>query len=316
MKIDHIECQVVCDGEVLTEYQEKLDGEREKSCHIVSETGKTFSVRLRSHPHEFNVSGHLWVDGKCAAAIALRSSQSFDLEGVSIDDTGVKPFVFSSITLTDDDSALSAAGSRSSMKDLGTICMKMCRIKNVRSAKDPKPISCDLDDKPVHEKAKKTGGHRVTLGETLKGKESLTRFVDVDYIDPLDSPYYKFTLRFRDKAMLQAQGIVPHDPAPLPPKRPASSTPSGSSAKRPRIEGSSSQDSSSSQVKLEDTPAARELQARRDALRAQRAAIEAQEAAIEEELRLAGGANVKREASPIVLVGASSGDIIDLTDDD
>ncbi len=127
------------------------------------------------------MSGHLWVDGKCAAAIALRSSQSFDLEGVSIDDTGVKPFVFSSITLTgncqlmktsvspcintkylDDDSALSAAGSRSSMKDLGTICMKMCRIKNVRSAKDPKPISCDLDDKPVHEKAKKTGGHRVT----------------------------------------------------------------------------------------------------------------------------------------------------------
>lgn len=44
MKIDHIECQVVCDGEVLTEYQEKLDGEREKSCHIVSETGKVRSI--------------------------------------------------------------------------------------------------------------------------------------------------------------------------------------------------------------------------------------------------------------------------------
>ncbi len=44
MKIDHIECRVVCDGEVLTEYQEKVDGLRAKSCCIISETGK---VRLR-----------------------------------------------------------------------------------------------------------------------------------------------------------------------------------------------------------------------------------------------------------------------------
>ncbi len=47
MKIEHIECQVICDGQVLTEYQEKEDGERAKSCHIISEAGKvTLNISL------------------------------------------------------------------------------------------------------------------------------------------------------------------------------------------------------------------------------------------------------------------------------
>lgn len=47
MKIEHIECQVICDGQVLTEYQEKDDGQRAKTCHIISEAGKvTLNISL------------------------------------------------------------------------------------------------------------------------------------------------------------------------------------------------------------------------------------------------------------------------------
>lgn len=54
-------------------------------------------------------------------------------------------------------------------------------------------------------------------------------------------------------------------------------------------------------------------QARIEALRAQRAAFEAQKVALNEELRQANPAGVKRERSPIVLHGARSRDVIDLT---
>ncbi len=47
MKIDHIECQVVCDDKVLTEYHEKGDEQRYKGCWIISETGKVlFNIEL------------------------------------------------------------------------------------------------------------------------------------------------------------------------------------------------------------------------------------------------------------------------------
>lgn len=58
------------------------------------------------------------------------------------------------------------------------------------------------------------------------------------------------------------------------------------------------------------------VQARVEALQAQRAALEAQEAALQEELRQADAVGIKRERSPIVLHGARSGDVIDLTEDD
>ncbi len=136
--------------------------------------------------------------------------------------------------------------------------------------------------------------------------------------------------------MLQAQGIAPLDHSPLHVKRPGPSIPSGSSLQRPRTEQSAPPQGSSSQVKLEDTPTAQEIQVQRfvllqlcifmahksriqaqvEALRTQRAALEAQEAALQERLRQAGAVGIKRERSPIVLHGARSGDVIDLTEDD
>ncbi|KAI0812323.1 hypothetical protein BC629DRAFT_1731549 [Irpex lacteus] len=273
MKIEHIECQVICDGQVLTEYQEKDDGQRAKSCHITSEAGKHFAVRTQSNPHEFDVACHLWIDGNCIHRTTIRKSREFEIRGIPVDTSTIKPFLFSSIVLTDDDDALQEGSINA--KDLGTICCKFYRVKDFRETGSYYSSSFDIDTRPVHERAKKAGGHRVILGkaEPSNPKPGL----HVTFMDPVESPYYTFTWRYRSKGLsprnlllptdtdrnatdlLQAQGIVPLDPPPPPAKRPGSSTPAGNSSKRPRTERSPPQQGSSSRVKLEDTPTARDI---------------------------------------------------------
>ena len=57
MKINHIECEIICDDVTLVEYQEKSDSaegdKKAKSCYIVSEAGK---VRVA---HTMNIVNRL-----------------------------------------------------------------------------------------------------------------------------------------------------------------------------------------------------------------------------------------------------------------
>ena len=57
MKINHIECEIICDDVTLVEYQEKSDpaegDKKTKSCYIVSEAGK---VRVA---HTMNIVNRL-----------------------------------------------------------------------------------------------------------------------------------------------------------------------------------------------------------------------------------------------------------------
>ncbi|KAI0093438.1 hypothetical protein BDY19DRAFT_1053876 [Irpex rosettiformis] len=317
MKIEHIECQIICDDEALAEYQEKSDSEdqKAKNCYIVSDVGKRFMLQLRSHPHKSDIACHLSIDGQQVSNLCLEDDRAHDFRGIRTGESQLRPFIFSPIITTDDDRLRESI---STSQDLGTICMKMYRLTDKR----PSLTSYDstlnaqdkLEDRPIHERAKKAGGHRVTLGQPET--KQWGGFVNVNYVDPMNSPYYTFTWRYRSKAMLQAQGIVPQDhPVASSSKRPASSTSSDNSSKRPRTERSASQESSNRQFKTENMQSAREFQARRDALKAQRAAIEAQEVALEEELPQAKAESIKREASPIIL-GAGNGDVIDLTEDD
>ena len=102
------------------------------------------------------------------------------------------------------------------------------------------------------------------------------------YIDPLSSPFYTFTWRYRPKglynllnwgshvnnvtaAILQAQGVVPQDPPSRSNKRARSSGPSGSSSKRPRLDKTDSDDESNLQDDLEDIELTLALQVRFDA---------------------------------------------------
>ncbi|KAI0812320.1 hypothetical protein BC629DRAFT_931596 [Irpex lacteus] len=351
MKIDHIECQVVCDDKVLTEYHEKGDEQRYKGCWIISETGKNFIVRMQSNPHEFDVCCNLWIDGNHLRKVVVQGSTVGEMNGARINSSTIRPFQFASIVLTDDDRALQESGSN--LRDLGTICLKFYRIEDVQDIDLYRLPTCDI------ERAKKAGGHRVILGDAIAATPF--RAKAFTFIDPETSPYYTFTWRYRSKNMLQAQGIVPLDPVPSPQKRPGPFASSDSSSKRPRTEQSTSHRKCDASVKLEPhlayIPTARELQARKEAIKAQRAALQAQEApfqaqraalraleatlqaqrttlevqettfqaqkaalevqeaALEEDFRRAAARGFKREASPITLLPGNK-DVVDLTEDD
>ncbi|KAI0093439.1 hypothetical protein BDY19DRAFT_923693 [Irpex rosettiformis] len=328
MKIKNIECQVICDGEALTEYQEKSDSQdqKTKSCYIVSDVGKRFLVRIKSDPHQSDICCRLWIDGQCTNVVGIQNDHLHDVLGVRIGESQLRPFIFSPVTTVDDDHLRETTPAA---KDLGTLCLKVHRISKLY----PKPYHFtrssqdNLVNRPVDERSKKAGSHRVTLAEPETKDYGPTS--SVTYVDPIDSPYFSFTWRYRSKAMLQAQGIVPQDhPVASSSKRPGSSTPSDNSSKRPRTDQSASQHRPNHLVKTEVIQSARELRAQRDALRAQRAAIEAQrdalraqhaaieaqEAVLEKALRRAESEGVKRETSPLVL-GAGNGDVVDLTED-
>ncbi|KAI0683383.1 hypothetical protein BC835DRAFT_1395385 [Cytidiella melzeri] len=299
MKLKNIDCEIICDDAPLSEYAEKPEGEKGMSCYVASEVGKRFILKM-----EIGVSpiaSKFWIDGQCVDE-CVHTKKCCLVSGARVSATEMRPFIFSAIKLTDDDSFhMKPAG----VNDLGSLCLKVYRVTNVQQTNSHylgrKHM---LEDEAVHEKAKKAGGHRVVLGETEETK--ICRLTTVSYIDPLDSPYVTFTWRYRSKDLLQAQGIVPLDmPQPsAAPKRPASTPPVDGPSKRrhkakPTDEIDLTQDSSST-IKAEGKLDVKALRAKRDAL--------------DEQLRKAEAQDMKREASPIVLRGGGD-EIIDLTGD-
>ena len=143
MKIDNIECEILCNNEPLMEYQEELRPRLNsdpkgpcrdaKSCYIVSEVGKVraiptasayeimttsltyvkhFMARIKSDPHLFDVSFHLWIDGQRVQRMCVESDQSYKMEGFLVGQSQRRPYVFSSIATT----------SKSTLASLGSLC--------------------------------------------------------------------------------------------------------------------------------------------------------------------------------------------------
>ena len=143
MKIDNIECEILCNNEPLMEYQEelrpRLNSDPEgpcrdaKSCYIVSEVGKVraistasayeimttsltyvkhFMARIKSDPHLFDISFHLWIDGQRVQRMCVESDQSYKMEGFLVGQSQRRPYVFSSIATT----------SKSTLASLGSLC--------------------------------------------------------------------------------------------------------------------------------------------------------------------------------------------------
>lgn len=165
------------------------------------------------------------------------------MDGARIDDSTLRPFIFTSIVLTgmafdffawlsiesrlDDDRVLQEGSFN--VNDLGTICLKIYRIKyhgtcaRVYTAHERK---VDIGNRPVHEKSKKAGGHRVMsvypssnlniltftmlhrLGEAkIVGAKLGTK---ITYIDEINSPFYTFTWRYRSKGSHNFSNLERH----------------------------------------------------------------------------------------------------------
>ncbi|CAA7269476.1 unnamed protein product [Cyclocybe aegerita] len=179
------------------------------ACWIASEEGKAFTVDVHKLHKNFPCASHLHVDGNwmLGRVIPNESLSPASLTGTQTGLETEKPFLFTSMKLTDDDSFLSSS---QTVRDIGEIKINVYRISNLQDQENPLYNGTVLsDDKKVHERAKKATEHRVKSGEEVKVAacklQSCTRHEQVA----------KFVFRYRSSRMLQANGLMVREPSPV-----------------------------------------------------------------------------------------------------
>ncbi|EJD42172.1 hypothetical protein AURDEDRAFT_186160 [Auricularia subglabra TFB-10046 SS5] len=301
------EAWVMCEDKHLPIYNIECVGNK-TTCWIPSEAGKNFSVyaKLVDESLKMNVAAQLSVDGtyvggRVFGTTAPHTFRQVAIEGRSNSASTMQKLVFSTLAMSDDDSAVRDG---QQLADLGMLSLKITRVTVIGKA-TPIPTTHTPDKLAegkltVHERAKKLGGHRTTLGAEVTVAAQTTAPLKYHEVRAI------FEFRYRPKDVLQAMDIIPAPPAKRPretaglhdttnmPRAKKTKVTSGATAPKPEP------------VDEHDVPAmlarVRELEAR----------LRERDGAVADD----DNASIKREAEPI---NASHffarGEVIDLTDD-
>jgi len=240
------------DGTALKEYNIEVSNGNKATCWIASEAGKMFSVNWRDSNRSDRVSGFIHLDGILCGGKTVpptyhgvsRMSVNVQMSTISTSIMTEKPFLFSSLELTDDDSYLDR---QAALTNLGEISVEIWRVAIVPNAV-PHGIQFPEDQK-VHEKSKKAMAHRVKLGDDIFTPQKQP--LGVKKLD--GAPLVTFTFKYRSLDVLKANGIVP----------------AATENKRPAV-AQEVEDVKPETIEIEDEDEIKALEARLNALRAQR----------------------------------------------
>ncbi|BGP68601.1 hypothetical protein NBRC10513v2_001936 [Rhodotorula toruloides] len=146
----------------------------------------------------FGVAGDVW-DGD------LNDSFSgFDSHNAS-PDIKIRPFLFRKLVTTDQ--AQKACNDRDFINNLGTVQLKICRIKKIPNALLGFTLEVP-EGRVVDERKKKARlTHQVAFGENAF--QQWERRYDYDHIDKRKSPFSSLCFRYRSKVLLQVEGHAP-----------------------------------------------------------------------------------------------------------
>ncbi|KAJ3516565.1 hypothetical protein NLJ89_g1031 [Agrocybe chaxingu] len=179
------------------------------SCWIASEEGKAFTIDVEKLQVNYPCVFYLFVDGNFATGRVFPAKRIKPLM-MSGTPTGLdteKPFLFSLLELTDDDSLLASS---QSAKDIGEIKIDVHRASNLQDFENPSfNRTVFYDNKKVHERAKKATEHRVISGEEVK--VAPVRIQNITTHEQVA----KFIFRYRSSRMLQANGLIARKPSPV-----------------------------------------------------------------------------------------------------
>ncbi|KDQ14885.1 hypothetical protein BOTBODRAFT_32248 [Botryobasidium botryosum FD-172 SS1] len=200
------------EGAELTAYNPIVEG-RTISCWIPSEEGEKFKVYWKDIIGGVATRGTIYFDGSPKPATATRvmpgtkPGTTTSKAGARLTETTIKPFLFSKLHTTDDESASSSVS-----PDLGSIRLSIERVIAKKASTPVKVGGRFAKQVPgaVHEKSKKAGSHVISYGdEENTGKRTFTHYKTQPY-DPSDtSPWVTFIFRYRPLDLLQANGIAP-----------------------------------------------------------------------------------------------------------
>ncbi|KAF7322109.1 hypothetical protein MKEN_00734500 [Mycena kentingensis (nom. inval.)] len=261
-----------------TEYNVEVNAETKTvTCWIASQVGQSLSVVWQKTTFQENedLSGRLKIDGKkCGAKIFFRTKTSPQrrLDGLpEPDGFSVRPFQFSSLTTTDDETA----GLQSVSQDLGSIELQIVPIEVTKAAVHRQNDSA-LPKLVLHEQSKKGITQQVALGAAER-HEKFNRISKAKTIGP---PFATCRFLYRPLDVLRANGIAPS----LKRKASAELDDIGPSRSRRRVSTSATLDSQEEKDHIavaaedttlsddEDEKALQALQAQMKTLEARRAA--------------------------------------------
>ncbi|KAJ7879595.1 hypothetical protein B0H14DRAFT_2709399 [Mycena olivaceomarginata] len=216
------EAWVCIEGEETVEYDvQTSEDDRTVTCWIASELGKKFSIHWKNKAFLQDVGGSVKVDGNpCGGTISYAwrdLGRTISKSGIA-DAATLKPFVFSSLEVTDDDDDALISSSSSALQDLGLLELTIYPVRINGELESTVFSRLNLSDLKVHERSKKAVTQQIKLAEP-QPLEKAPRVLDIERTGP---EVVKFCFKYRPIDVLRANGIAP---SPLRLKRKASAEP-------------------------------------------------------------------------------------------
>ncbi|KAL5501034.1 hypothetical protein ACEPAH_9421 [Sanghuangporus vaninii] len=229
LKYRNFKAWIYCenDGKILEEYQAGPDPEDNMvyTCWVASEAGKRFTVHWESLvKSDGDNKGVVFVDGVEVNfhVNTMASNKGGASSGVKTATGELRPYSFSNVILTDDDIYLGIEQSTNA-DELGNITLKIYPVHTYykpvyyrqRHHHPRQKPEVTLYDGAIHESTKKICDHRITLGEAIPfghpwSNGPRSRKLVCEPRDHKDAaPYVVFRFKYRPRAYLQAQGIIP-----------------------------------------------------------------------------------------------------------
>ncbi|KAJ7680811.1 hypothetical protein DFH06DRAFT_1164247 [Mycena polygramma] len=198
LQSDGFSAWITIDGAEVSELDVRT-ARKNVTCWIPSEVGKRFSVHWSNHSVPGLTGGRVLVDGRnCDGQVLARKRRptSTSMDGINEATTSVRPFVFGSLDVTDDD-----AVPESNQDDrLGTIDLEIWKVEK----KDDRGwlgIAAPTPKK-VHERSKKAVTQQIDFCDPVPRQPA--RVVSCRWTERIVS----FSFKYRSLDLLRANGIA------------------------------------------------------------------------------------------------------------
>ncbi|KAH8113107.1 hypothetical protein DFH11DRAFT_1603068 [Phellopilus nigrolimitatus] len=202
---------------VLEEYGTQIIGSTVTSW-IASESGKEFEIFFRAEHYPSSLQLIIFVDGMELVNRGYdqrKMGKEITCYGISVDASTVKPFVFSDIIFSSEESAFGSAETG----EVGTIRIEVLQVIFTES-RDPTYYVPGLSNDPYLKRSRISGARGICLGEQKAFRTKKMTSIPFDPDNP--APVAIFNYIYRPRSMLLAQGIIPtyvpkiEDPLPIP----------------------------------------------------------------------------------------------------
>jgi len=188
------------DGQILPEYKvEYEDDGNTARCWVPSEFGKEFSIHWYDTARVCETAGYVYVDGEHVGGRFIRPVDRDGhvfLESRPLDANTTASFKFGTVVLTDEENEVEAA---TVVQELGMIKVV---IKEGAIGESYQHEYKQVSQKPVNERMKKAGGHRVVLGKQQSAPQTWKQFY------PFKTQPTTFIFQYKPLDLLRAMDIA------------------------------------------------------------------------------------------------------------